>query len=183
MTSPSSDTRWTVEHRDGSKEFKLAPLKKSIYSLRDLRGLTFASNRRYLEFISALDDPTVGTKNLDKITQPKSDAGRNYKGFNFFSTSDRSILLALIRGEHTITGLRHSDLQRQLPQLTSGQISRNLKRLRVHGLIKRVGHRYKYYVTQLGQRAILTGFKLRELIVIPQLTSPVSAATALPAEA
>ena len=170
----------TVEHRDGSKEFKLAPLKKTLYSLSDLRGLAAASNRRYLEFVSAIDDPTVGTKNLDKVTQPKSAAGRNYKGFNFFSIADRSILLALIRGEHTITGLRHADLQRQLPQLTSGQISSNLKRLRVHGLLKRVGRRYKYYVTQLGQRAILAGLKLRELIVIPQLASPVPVVTALP---
>jgi hypothetical protein len=170
----------TVQHRDGSKEFKLAPLKKTLYSLSDLRGLAAASNRRYLEFVSAIDDPTVGTKNLDKVTQPKSDAGRNYKGFNFFSIADRSILLALIRGEHTITGLRHADLQRQLPQLTSGQISRNLKRLRVHGLLKRVGRRDKYYVTQLGQRAILAGLKLRELIVIPQLASPVPVVTALP---
>jgi len=167
----------TVEHRDGSKEFKLAPLKKSIYSLSDLRDLTAAANRRYLEFISAMDDPTVGTKNLDKVSQPRSDAGRNYRGFNFFNTEDRSLLLALTRGEHTITGLRHADLQRQLPYLSSGRISRNLKRLRVHGLIKRVGRRYKYYVTQLGQCAILAGLKLRELLV-PQFASPTTAASA-----
>ena len=51
-------------------------------------------------------------------------------------------------------------------------ISRQLKRLRVHGLVKRVGHRYKYYVTEIGRRAILTGLKLRELFVLPQLASP-----------
>ncbi|MFC1642585.1 carbohydrate binding domain-containing protein, partial [Myxococcota bacterium] len=41
--------------------------------------------------------------------------------------------------------------------------------------------RYKYSVTQLGQRAILTGLKLRELIVIPQFAPPTTAASALPA--
>jgi len=87
------------------------------------------------------------------------------------------LALALTRGEHTITGLRHADLQRQLPYLSSGRISRNLKRLRVHGLIKRVGRRYKYYVTQLGQCAILAGLKLRELLV-PQFASPTTAASA-----
>jgi len=50
--------------------------------------------------------------------------------------------------------------------------SRHLKRLRVHGLVKRIGHRYKYYVTELGRRAIVTGLELRELFVLPQLTSP-----------
>jgi len=47
------------------------------------------ANRRYLEFISALEDPTVGTKILDKISKPERDRDRVYKGFNFFSYDDR----------------------------------------------------------------------------------------------
>ena len=70
------------------------------------------------------------------------------------------------------TGFRHRDIQRQLPRLSSGQISRQLKRLRVHGLIKRIGHRYKYYVTALGRRAVITGLKLRQFLALPQLASP-----------
>jgi hypothetical protein len=30
----------------------------------------------------------------------------------------------------------------------------------VHGLIKRIGHRYKYYLTELGRRAVITGLGL-----------------------
>lgn len=161
----------TVEHRDGSNEFKLAPLKKTIYSLGDLRRLLAASNRRYLEFISAIEDPTVGSKILDKISRPKRDAARTYKGFNFFSDEDRQVLLAVVRGEHVITGFRHVDLKRNLPSLSSSQISRHLKRLRVHGLIKRIGHRYKYYLTDLGRRAVVTGLKLREFVVLPSLAA------------
>ena len=164
-----------VEHRDGSTTFKLAPLKKSIYSLRDLRQLVAAANRRYLEFISALEDPTVGTKILDKISKPEHDGTRTYKGFNFFSYDDRDLLLALVRGEHVITGFRHRDIQRQLPRLSSSQTSRHLKRMRVHGLIKRIGHRYKYYVTEFGRRAVITGLKLRETFVLPQLASSATA--------
>jgi hypothetical protein len=165
----------TVEQRDGSTAFKLAPLKKSIYSLGDLRQLLAAANRRYLEFISALEDPTAPTKILDKITKPERDGTRTYKGFNFFSYDDRDLLLALVRGEHVITGFRHLDIQRQLPRLSSTKISRHLKRLRVHGLIKRIGRRYKYYITELGRRAVITGLKLRELFVFPQLAAPVAA--------
>ena len=69
-----------MEHRDGTAEYKLAPLKKSIYSLSDLRQLMLASNRRYLEFISTIDDPTCGTKILEKISQKERDAHRTYKG-------------------------------------------------------------------------------------------------------
>jgi hypothetical protein len=36
-------------------------LKKSIYSLHDLRQLAVAANRRYLAFLSSLDDPAVAS--------------------------------------------------------------------------------------------------------------------------
>jgi DNA-binding transcriptional ArsR family regulator len=76
---------------------------------------------------------------LDKISKPERDGDRVYKGFNFFSYDDRDLLFALVRGEHVITGFRHTDIQRQLSRLSSSHISRHLKRLRVHGLIKRIG--------------------------------------------
>ncbi len=50
----------TVEHRDGTKEQKNAPMKKSIYSMPALQDFCQAANRRYLEFISELEDPHVG---------------------------------------------------------------------------------------------------------------------------
>jgi DNA-binding HxlR family transcriptional regulator len=48
-------------------------------------------------------------------------------------------------------------------------MSRLLKRLRLHGLIKKVGHAYKYYLTHFGKDIIATVFKLKELVIIPQL--------------
>jgi hypothetical protein len=54
---------------------------------------------------------------------------------------------------------------------TAGQISRLLKRLRVHGLMKKVGNHYKYYLTALGRQVATTALKLRELVVIPSLAS------------
>jgi len=158
-----------VEQRDGTTVRKIAPVKKSIYSLADLRGLMAAANKRYLEFISALEDPSAGTKALRKVAQPVAENGRNYRGFNFFSADDDLILAAIVRGEFTISGLRNKDLQRYLPGKKPAWISRCLKRLRVHGLIKRIGRTYKYYLTDLGRRLVLTGLKLRELVIIPAL--------------
>jgi hypothetical protein len=162
-----------VEQRDGTTTFKLAPLKKNIYSLKDLRGLLSASNRRYLEFISALEDPSVGTKALQKVSLPVTENGRTYRGFNFFSADDDLVLSSIVRGEYTISGMRNSNLQSYLPDKKPAWISRCLKRLRVHGLIKRVGRTYKYYLTDLGRRAVLTGLKLREMFIIPALAQPV----------
>ncbi len=51
------------------------------------------------------------------------------------------------------------------------QISRQLKRLRLHGLIKKIGRTYKYYLTSFGKQVIATGLKLKQLFIIPQLVS------------
>jgi hypothetical protein len=43
------------------------------------------------------------------------------------------------------------------------------QRLRTHGLIKKIGRTYKYYVTRLGQRILAGALKLRRLFLIPAI--------------
>ena len=158
-----------VEHRDGSKQTKWASMRKTIYSLPALREILNAANRRYLEFLSAIQDPRNGRDKLDKLSQPVQKQGRSYSGFNLFDAADEALLTAIARGEFNISGMKNKTLRRLLPDKNSGQMSRLLKRLRLHGLIKKVGHTYKYYLTQFGKVAITTALKLRELVIIPQL--------------
>ena len=161
-----------VEHRDGTSSMKQAPLQKTIYSLPVLTELCRAANRRYLNFISTLSDPSDGLKKMRKIANPARDAGRSYRGFNIMAAEDYELFLAIVRGEHNISGLTNRALRRALPHKTSAQISRQLKRLRTHGLIKKVGRTYKYYLTKLGQSAVTAALKVRDAIVIPTLAQP-----------
>jgi hypothetical protein len=174
IETTTNDPSWfshyrTVAHRDGTTSHELAPLKKSIYSLHDLRQLAVAANRRYLAFLSSLDDPTVAIKTVARLSQKVEDAGRSYRGFNFFSEQDLTLLETLLRGENTLRGFRNTDLRRHLPGKSPGQVSRMLKRLWTHDLIKKVGGTYKYYITDLGRTVITMGLKLKELVVIPEL--------------
>jgi hypothetical protein len=165
----------TVEQRDGTRAFKLAPLKKSIYSFTDLRELLAAANQRYLAFVSDLSEPSAGHADLKRLAEAKDDNGRTYRGFNFFRALDERLLTTLARGEFNISGLRRKHLRAHLPELSDSQLSRWLKALRVHGLIKRVGHSYKHYLTAFGRRTIITALKLKELVIIPCLAQPTHA--------
>ena len=158
-----------VEHRNGSKTMENAPLKKNIYSLTLLALLFKASNKRYLEFISAFDNKEVGRKRLDKITKSKQENNRRYKGFNLFSDTDLSLLLTVLRGEYNISGFRNKDIRLRLPWFNTGKISRLIKRLKVFGLIKKAGKTYKYYLTKLGKLLVVTAQKLKETVLIPAL--------------
>jgi len=157
-----------VEHRDGTRSMKYAPLKKNIYSLTLLAQLFKASNRRYIEFISAFDNKQVGRKRLNKVTKPKQGNNRNYRGSNLFSDLDLSLLLTVLRGEYNISGFRNKDIRSRLP-FNSSKVSRLIKRPKVFGLIKRAGKTYKYYLTKLGKELIVTAQKIKEIILIPTL--------------
>jgi len=160
-----------VEHRDKSRTLKWAPMKKTIYSLEPLASAMHASNRRYLEFLSGLDDSSDGARRLRQVTQPVVEQDRSYKGLNFFAPEDEALLETLARGEFGIRGFQSKDLRHRLPDKTSGQISRTLKRLRVHGIVKKVGRTYRYYLTSVGRRVILAGLKFKELFLIPALAA------------
>ena len=161
-----------VEHQDGTRCMAWAEMKKTIYSLAPLRELLLAANRRYLEFISALEDDTAGTDKLNKISQPTQVNDRSYRGFNFFHPEDEELFQSLESGEFNISGFQNKDLRRRVKGKNTGQISRLMKRLRTHGLIKKIGKTYKYYLTALGKQVIALGLKLKNLYVIPALSAP-----------
>jgi len=78
-----------VEHRQGPATRALAPVRKTIYSLKDLREILLSCNRRYLEYLSSLDDFSAGIRALDRLTQPRPVKGRNLKGLNFSAAPNR----------------------------------------------------------------------------------------------
>ena len=160
-----------VEQRDGHAVRKLAPVKKTLYSLIDLREILLGCNRRYLEFLSALDDHSSGKRDLDRLTQSKPTPQHAFKGFNFFDKTEQALLRALQRPEFNIHGLRRADLQPHLPAKSPASISRQIRRLREFGLIKRVAGAYRYYLTRLGRSTIATCCKLTEFLIIPTLAT------------
>ena len=158
-----------VQRHDGGRESKVAPMKKNIYSIYILAQLLKDSNRRYLEFISAFNDSSDGMKKLFKISDPVKEDDRSYKGFNFFSQADQKFFEVLARGEFNINGFQNKMIRKFIPDLSPSSVTRILKRLSLHGLIKRVARSRKYYLTKLGKAVITTGLKTRALFIIPSL--------------
>ncbi len=160
-----------VVSRDGREEYKVAPLKKSIYSLSDVVELLSAACERYLDFIGTLEDDTPQRHDLNRISRTVRDKqDRTWRGFNLFLKEDQRVMLALLRGEFAIHGISNQYLKSVLADKTSSQINRILRRLRKHHLIKKLAHTYRYYLTSIGRRLILAARKLFEYVIIPNLT-------------
>ena len=158
-----------VEHRDGHESREIAPLRKTIYSLIDLREILLGCNRRYLEYLSALDDFSAGDRNLHRLVNPKTVNGHTLKGFNFFDATQQALLRALQRPEFNIRGIRRADLVPFLRQISPASITRQLWRLRQFGLIKKVVHGYRYYLTRLGRSTIAAACRITEESIVPAL--------------
>ena len=160
-----------VHHRDGSSSKKFAKLKKTIYSFAPLAETLQAVNNRYLKFISAIDTPEVGRDKLQQLTKTLAHKDHRYKGFNLLAEEDASLFRLLLSGQFVIQGFSNRTLRQYLSHLNSGQVSRLLKRLRIHGIIFKVQKRHRYYLTQLGQQTAILALKLREMVIIPHLAA------------
>ena len=165
-----------VEHRDGSTTTRWAPMKKTIHSLPALREVLAAANQRYLKFIASISTPRVGVQKLHKLAETLIENQHRHKGFNLFSEEDTCLFRTLLQGEFLISGFTNQQLRSQyLTHKSASQVTRLLKRLRMHGLIKKVGKRYKYYLTDFGRETASMALKLREMVVIPTLAYPTRA--------
>lgn len=158
-----------VEHRDGSWSYKLAAIPKSIYSLPDLTVLMKSACSRYIEFIAAIDDPTNAIKAVEKVSSATKEGDKTYRGFNFFNSDDLNLFLAVVKGEFNISGFSNRNLRGILHGKTTAQLSRIFKRLRIHGLIKKVRGQYRYYLTDFGRKVIITALKIRQFVILPTL--------------
>ena len=81
-----------------------------------------------------------------------------------FAADDRSLLQAISQGQFTINGFRNRDLQALLygtstasvqeSRRRSAAVSRKLRLLRAHHLIRKVSSSYRYQLTPLGRQII-----------------------------
>ena len=158
-----------VEHREGPPTREFAPVKKSIYSLIDLREILLGCNRRYLAHLSALDDFSAGVRALDRLTRPREVDGKTVKGINFFEPGDSALLHALQNPRVNIAGVRRAELLPDLGMFSPARLSRQLRRLLDIGVIKRVKGTYRYYLTKAGRAATAAAGRLTEAVIVPAM--------------
>ena len=89
---------------------------------------------------------------------------------NFFNAADQQLLRTLQLGEFNIHGWRRADLVARLPMAPSA-MTRQLRRLRRLGLIKKVPHTYRYYLTRMGRSAIAAACSLTRFNIVPAMAA------------
>src|SRR5262249_2556728 len=123
--------------------------------------IALKANRLYLEAMAAVEDPTVAMKQLDRIAEPQTRNDRKVKGFNPVLEEDVKLFTSVLRGEHTLRGLRNRDVRQKLfggsqdkdqVKKDSARVSRFLGRLHAHGMIAKIPRSRRWKITGLGNK-------------------------------
>jgi hypothetical protein len=151
---------------------------KGLSHLPELKEIGFTASRRLLDAQRISHDPAEGAALLAALGNPvTSPAGTRTAGMPLTSTRVQALLSALCAFRLLPNGFTNRDLRNCLAPLlglppedmTSGQITYDLRRLRIHGLIQRIPHSFRYQVTDAGLRQALFLTRLVSHMMIPGL--------------
>jgi hypothetical protein len=162
---------------DGEKTWH--PLQRSVGALWRRAEVSGAANRRYLEALASVTLKTPVGQASASVCRAVVKDGRCHRALNPWSEPDAALLAAISRGEYTPNGLRNRDLRRhRWPQVgtakeerrRAGVVTRQLRLLRAHGLLRKVSGTHRYVVTA-GGRKIITALLAARQADVEQLTA------------
>jgi hypothetical protein len=155
---------------------------KRLTNLPALREIGLSANRRLLGAQRLSHNPIRAAEAFTAVHQPIiTDTGHRIAGLPIGDRRAQALLQALLVFRLLPGGFANRDLRRLLSELlgtitiSAGQMSYDLRRLRVHGLITRIPHSYRYRLTEVGlHHAMLLNHVHTRLLQpgLAQLTDP-----------
>jgi hypothetical protein len=151
--------------RQGQPVMGWFPMAKGVANLYRYVEVSRTANRRYLDALSVVNDPTPAHQQIHALAKPVRRRERSYRGFNPAHADDIRLFAAVMRGEHLITGFANRDIRPHLFTPTrsttesrrhAARVSRLLKRLHMHGLIAKIQRSRRWRVTDKGHALMTT---------------------------
>jgi hypothetical protein len=147
-------------HDEPDGELSWRPLRKGVADLHRRARVSQRSNERYLDGLAVVDDTTPCSRLFDAVARHVVDDGRRFRALRLGDPDDVALLETVSRGEFATAGFRNRDLRGLLhaPPKTpadqrrlSGRISRQLRLLRAHGIIRKIPKTHRYQITDRGR--------------------------------
>jgi hypothetical protein len=131
---------------------------KALATLPNLRQVGQQINTRLLDTERLAHDALPHSSLVDQLQRPRIVGGQRIAGLRLSDGRVLALLQALCQVAPRPLGFRHRDLRpivagllgRDLEHYSAGAMTYDLRRLRVHGLIQRVPHSFRYTLTAGG---------------------------------
>lgn len=166
VTLNHAEEFWVYRRKEGDpkgrKQWRV--LRRGLADFHRRAQVCQQINERYLEALAQGDDDTTLQELTQRLEQPRRWNGQRVRALRPFRPEDQAWLPAVSRGEFLLNGFRNADLQKlfwskptsdlQERRQRSAQVSRRLRLLRAHGIIRKVARAHRYHVTDYGRQAI-----------------------------
>ena len=171
---------------NNTRDFQIG---KRLKNLPALREVGFRANRRLLDVQRISHDCAIGEDEFDEMQSPRIIDGQRASGLRYAEERVQFLLIALTIFHLLPHGFSNRDLREYLAGLlgrppetmTQGRMTYDLRRLRLHGLIKRIPRTHRYCVTPFGFRIALFYTRTYARILRPGLAELFSPITGDPA--
>jgi len=149
-----------AENQDKSEAKRFMPMRKGIADTAARVEISKQVINRFTEHMAAVEQTTRFGDVLSQVTSPITGQGKRFRAIDVFG-KDREILLAVANPAFDVHAITNRKLQEALCRAPwakgmtgkqlSGRISRHLRLLREHGLIKKLPKQRKYVLTDKGR--------------------------------
>jgi hypothetical protein len=150
----------------GDEEGELSPhrMRKGVVDIVPRAQVCQEINDRFANFLAAAADTEPVGKLVEAITAPVQWRGRRARGLNPLAACDVKLLEIVARGDFLIHGFRNRDVREALygtapvaietKRRQSAAVTRQLRLLQAHDLIRKEDRSHRYHLTDKGQRTI-----------------------------
>ena len=149
------------------------PMRRGIADSPRRARISQASNERYLDSLALLDTDSPILKMIDPVCRPIRWKDRRERPLRPWSKEDQLLLQTISRGEFAIDGFRNRDLLPHLYPKTvskteerrraSARVTRKLRLLRAHRIIRKVPQTHRYVFTKKGRETVLAILKYQSV--------------------
>ena len=136
---------------------------KRLHNLLTLRRIGFQANRRLLEVEKITHDCILAEETFQQLNRPRQVESQRASALRFGDPKVQALWSALLVFPGLPTGFSNRNLRepfasllgRTVHELTRSQMTYQLRRLRLHGIIERIPQSHRYRLTDFGLRTAL----------------------------
>ena len=143
---------------NNTRDFAIGKLLKNLPALRQVG---FQANRRLLDVQTVSHDCSIGEDAFEQVVRPIEVDGQRASALPFGDARVQALLTVLVLFSLQLRGFTNQEMRALLAQLLGldpahypvGRMTYDLRRLRLHGLIRRIPKSHRYQATAAGPPA------------------------------
>jgi len=149
--------------RDPAQPLRRQRLRRSMADLQQRAEVSRAANARYLDALASASERGPLSQEAAKVCRPVTVEGQHYRPLNPWGAADGALHEQISQGHYTIHGCRNRDLRAarypgrptaEVARRQAAAVTRRLRLLRAHGLIKQVSGTHRWLLTERGRRFV-----------------------------